>query len=84
MTTTGLAAHQIPAEILNDALLNTAIQGLPQNYSFEMHKTIHHIRKNESKMVALQMPEGLLMFACTISDIIERYATFESSINDIR
>ncbi len=72
-TTTGLAAHQIPAEILNDALLNAAIQELPQNYSFEIHKTIHHIRKNESKMVALQMPEGLQMFACTISDIIEQY-----------
>ena len=25
-------------------------------------------------MVALQMPEGLQMFACTIADIIERYA----------
>jgi len=24
-------------------------------------------------MVALQMPEGLQMFACTIADIIERY-----------
>ncbi len=25
-------------------------------------------------MVALQMPEGLQMFACTIADIIERWA----------
>ena len=25
-------------------------------------------------MVALQMPEGLQMFACTIADIIEKYA----------
>ena len=68
------AAHQIPLEILSDQQLNNAVNQLPSNYSFEIHKTIHHIRKNNAKMVALQMPEGLQMFACTISDIIERYA----------
>ncbi|KAH9938244.1 putative diphthamide synthesis protein-domain-containing protein [Fomitopsis serialis] len=57
-------ATQIPQDILND---------LPTNYSFEIHKTIHHVRKNNAKMVALQMPEGLQMFACTIADIIERF-----------
>ncbi|KAF8489112.1 diphthamide synthesis protein [Gautieria morchelliformis] len=67
------ATHQIPQEILSDPQLNTAIQQLPSNYSFEIHKTVHHVRKNNSKMVALQMPEGLQMFACTISDIIERF-----------
>ena len=66
--------NQIPSEILEDAELNAAISRLPTNYSFEIHKTIHHIRKNNSKMVALQMPEGLQMFACTIADIIEQYA----------
>ena len=65
-------ANQIPPEILNDAQLNAAIKQLPSNYSFEIHKTIHHIRKNNSKMVGLQLPEGLQMFACTIADIIER------------
>jgi len=68
-----LLARQIPPDILNDPLLNQAIGQLPANYSFEIHKTIHHIRKNGAKMVALQMPEGLQMFACTIADIIERY-----------
>jgi 2-(3-amino-3-carboxypropyl)histidine synthase len=68
-----LLARQIPPDILNDPLLNQAIGQLPVNYSFEIHKTIHHIRKNGAKMVALQMPEGLQMFACTIADIIERY-----------
>jgi 2-(3-amino-3-carboxypropyl)histidine synthase len=63
---------QIPQDILLNAQLNDAIKQLPSNYSFEIHKTIHHIRKNNSKMVALQMPEGLQMFACTIADIIER------------
>ncbi|KAI1795143.1 Diphthamide synthesis [Ganoderma leucocontextum] len=66
-------ANQIPPDILNDAQLNTAIKQLPSNYSFEIHKTIHHVRKNQTKMVALQMPEGLQMFACTIADIIERF-----------
>ncbi|KAI0306904.1 diphthamide synthesis protein [Multifurca ochricompacta] len=65
--------NQIPQEILSDSQLNNAIKQLPSNYSFEIHKTIHHIRKNNSNMVALQMPEGLQMFACTIADIIERF-----------
>ena len=73
ITAAALLARQIPPDILNDPLLNQAIGQLPANYSFEIHKTIHHIRKNGAKMVALQMPEGLQMFACTISDIIERY-----------
>jgi len=64
--------NQIPQDILSDVELNNAIKQLPSNYTFEIHKTIHHIRKNNSKMVALQMPEGLQMFACTIADIIER------------
>ncbi|OCH92901.1 Diphthamide synthesis [Obba rivulosa] len=66
-------ANQIPQDILSDARLNAAIQQLPSNYSFEIHKTIHHVRKNNAKMVALQMPEGLQMFACTIADIVERF-----------
>lgn len=67
-------SNQIPQEILSDEHLNTAIKQLPSNYSFEIHKTIHHVRKNNATMVALQMPEGLQMFACTIADIIERCA----------
>lgn len=63
---------QIPPEILHDEQLNAAIKLLPSNYSFEIHKTIHHVLKNKATMVALQMPEGLQMFACTIADIIEQ------------
>ncbi|GJJ07323.1 hypothetical protein Clacol_001524 [Clathrus columnatus] len=65
--------HQIPLEIIDDPQLNQAIQELPPNYTFEIHKTIHHIKKNGFKMVALQMPEGLQVYACAISDIIERF-----------
>lgn len=67
-----VVGNQIPPEILNDEQLNAAIKQLPPNYSFEIHKTIHHVRKNGATMVALQMPEGLQMFACTIADIVER------------
>jgi len=76
----GIAAHQIPADILNDPLLNEAIQLLPSNYSFEIHKTIHHVRKNNATMVGLQMPEGLQMYACTIADIIERFTPVHEGI----
>lgn len=65
--------NNIPPEILHDEAINAAIALLPSNYSFEIHKTIHRIRTSESKKVALQMPEGLLMFATTISDILTRF-----------
>ncbi|KLO15875.1 Diphthamide synthesis [Schizopora paradoxa] len=68
-------ANQIPKDILEDEQLNIAITRLPSNYSFEIHKTIHNIRKHAAKMVALQMPEGLQMFACTIADIIEEFTS---------
>lgn len=65
---------QISADILNDDLLNAAIQTyLPSNYNFEIHKTIHHVRHYGSTCVALQMPEGLTLWATAISDIIERF-----------
>ncbi|RFU25725.1 hypothetical protein B7463_g10610, partial [Scytalidium lignicola] len=65
--------NQVPPEILNDPAINAAIALLPSNYSFEIHKTIHRIRTNGSKKVALQMPEGLLLFATTISDILTQF-----------
>ncbi|KAF8665807.1 hypothetical protein AX16_000250 [Volvariella volvacea WC 439] len=70
---TSVLSNQIPPDILHDERLNAAINQLPPNYSFEIHKTIYHIRKNNATMVALQMPEGLQMFACAIADIIETF-----------
>ncbi|TDL29440.1 diphthamide synthesis protein [Rickenella mellea] len=72
--------NQIPIDILEDNSLRAAIAQLPSNYSFEIHKTIHQIRKNGAKMVALQMPEGLQLFACTIADIIEQFTTASTVI----
>lgn len=65
-------ATQVPDEILHSEEINNAISLLPSNYNFEIHKTIHRIRQNNSKKVALQFPEGLLLYACTISDILEK------------
>lgn len=110
-------ANQIPDDILNDAKLNLAIEQLPVNYSFEIHKTVWSVRKAEAKkgtyisqappfqvhmgvhvqwtfffffsrsmlshsslIVALQFPEGLLIFACTISDILEKFCGVETLV----
>lgn len=76
----GKTSSQIPADILNNVDLNTAISVLPGNYNFEIHKTIWRVRQTNSKCVALQFPEGLLMFACAIADIIERFTDAETII----
>ena len=38
----------------------------------QIHKTIWRIKQKGAKRIALQFPEGLLMYACVISDILER------------
>ncbi|KAK6968719.1 Diphthamide biosynthesis protein 1 [Biomphalaria glabrata] len=75
-----LTAHQIPDEILNDEKLNTAIKQLPENYNFEIHKTIWKVRQTCSKRVALQFPEGLLLYACVIADIIESFTDADTVV----
>ncbi|KAL9934146.1 hypothetical protein V8E36_007228 [Tilletia maclaganii] len=78
-TSTRLA--QIPDDLLNDPLLNDSIAHLlPSAYNFEIHKTIHHLRHFHAKRVALQMPEGLTMFATAIADIVARYTDAEPVI----
>ncbi|KAF2076032.1 hypothetical protein CYY_002646 [Polysphondylium violaceum] len=75
-----MAAQQVPEDILNDVELNNALKVLPSNYNFEIFKTIHRLRLNQSKRVALQFPEGLLMYSCLISDILEKFAGVETII----
>jgi 2-(3-amino-3-carboxypropyl)histidine synthase len=65
--------NQVPKEILEDVNLQAAIGLLPANYSFEIPKTIHRIRSSGARKVALQMPEGLLLFAATVSDILTQF-----------
>ncbi|KAE8752326.1 hypothetical protein FOCC_FOCC001119 [Frankliniella occidentalis] len=74
------SVNKIPDDIMNNPELNLAINALPKNYNFEVHKTVWRIRHLGSKRVALQMPEGLLMFATTICDIIENFTEADTVI----
>lgn len=64
--------NKIPEDLLNDRDLLAEVAKLPANYNFEIAKTIWRLRQSQAKRVALQFPEGLLLFACPISDIIQR------------
>jgi 2-(3-amino-3-carboxypropyl)histidine synthase len=47
---------------------------LPSAYTFEIVKTIQRVNTLNAKHVALQMPEGLLLYATVISDVLQRLA----------
>eukprot|EP00606_Chrysophyceae_sp_TOSAG23-5_P000638 GSChrysophyteH2.ASY1.ANO1.32.1 assembled CDS len=68
-----VAKRKIPDDILLNEALNAAIAILPANYNFEIHKTLWRIRTEKATSVALQFPEGLLMYACTIADILIKW-----------
>ena len=72
--------NQIPSDILNDPNLARAIKPLPANYSFEIHKTIWRLRNGNVSRLALQFPEGLLLYATTLADV---FKTFVPSIRDV-
>ncbi|XP_053680872.1 2-(3-amino-3-carboxypropyl)histidine synthase subunit 1 [Anopheles nili] len=72
--------NKIPVTLLKDAELNEAIAALPANYNFEIHKTVWRVRETKAKRVALQMPEGLLMYSLVISDIIERFTEADTIV----
>jgi len=72
--------NKVPDEILNDPELQLAMKVLPDNYNLEIPKTIWRIKRDKFKRVALQLPEGLTMFATTISDIIEAFTGAETVI----
>lgn len=76
----GRAASQIPESITKDADLNEAIKLLPSNYNFEIHKTVWNVKNASAKRVALQMPEGLLMYALIVSDILEQFCEVETVV----
>lgn len=77
---TAHALNAIPPSILHDQEINDAIALLPPNYNFEIHKSIHRIRTSGAKSIALQFPEGLLLFATTISDILTRFCPGTSTL----
>lgn len=53
--------NKIPQSILDDPQINEAIEALPNNYNFEIHKTIWRVRELKAKRVALQLPEGVCL-----------------------
>ncbi|KAI6191998.1 Diphthamide biosynthesis protein 1 [Aphelenchoides bicaudatus] len=67
-------------KISADENLIKDLEILPKNYTFEVPKTIWKIRSTDSKLVALQMPEGLLLYACIVSDILVKYTGCETII----
>lgn len=76
----GRAMNQVPQDILEDKELNEAIKLLPLNYNFEIHKCVWNIRKHQALRVALQMPEGLLIYSLVISDILEQFCEVETVV----
>jgi 2-(3-amino-3-carboxypropyl)histidine synthase len=69
--------NQIPDDIRNDPALNAAIAQLPINYNFEIHKTVWRVRTEKAAVVALQFPEGLLMYSCIIADILRSFCNVD-------
>eukprot|EP00934_Nitzschia_sp_Nitz4_P001255 Nitzschia sp. Nitz4//scaffold202_size38995//3482//4762//NITZ4_007627-RA/size38995-processed-gene-0.36-mRNA-1//1//CDS//3329541369//1255//frame0 len=45
---------------------------LPTAYSFEIVKTVRRINNLKAAHIALQMPEGLLLYATVLSDVLQR------------
>ena len=68
--------RQTPAEYVPPPeLLNIISQTLPADYEFEIPKTIWRIQTLKARHVCLQMPEGLLMYATSIGDILKRFSS---------
>lgn len=70
----------VPEHITGNQLLAEAIEILPPHYNFEIHKTLHRIEtltdelKKQELRVSLQFPEGLMLFACVVSDILREFS----------
>ena len=60
--------------------MNAALSALPSNYSFEVHKTVWRLRQAKTRSLALQFPEGLLLFATTLADIFQTHCP---SVEDV-
>ena len=72
-------------EMKEDKLLTLAISKLPNNYNFEIYKSLDKIKKIKNKKkskvrIALQFPDGLMCFSILISDILTTFGKCESII----
>jgi 2-(3-amino-3-carboxypropyl)histidine synthase len=76
----GKRPNQIPDSILTNPLLAIKKQLLPNNYNFEIEKTLWRIQETQAKRIGLQFPEGLQMFACILCDILKSLSEIEDCI----
>ncbi|VWU50608.1 diphthamide biosynthesis protein 1, putative [Hepatocystis sp. ex Piliocolobus tephrosceles] len=61
----------IPKFIYENVILQKAIKrAFPENYNFEIYKCIDIILREKYKRIALQLPEGLLIWGLYISEIL--------------
>jgi len=72
-------------EMKEDKLLALAISKLPNNYNFEIYKSLDKIKKIKNKKkskvrIALQFPDGLMCFSILISDILTTFGKCETII----
>ena len=66
--------HHLHKQLASDC------SSLPENYSFQIAKTIHRARETNVTRIALQFPEGLILYATTISNIIWRHTKVASTL----
>ena len=72
-------------ELLDNDLLSLIISKLPENYNFEIYKSILRVRElktqlNRKPRVSLQFPDGFVIYSLFISDILEKFAGCECLI----
>ena len=69
-------AQQQKEPTIDPILLEQTLQAsnLPKAYSFEIPKTVQRIHDLKASHIALQMPEGLLLYATVLSDVLRRLA----------
>ncbi|XXQ37264.1 2-(3-amino-3-carboxypropyl)histidine synthase subunit 1 [Plasmodiophora brassicae] len=69
----------LPAEIRRK-LAELVAECLPSNYEFEIEKTVRRCLQDNVRCVALQFPEGLLAYACTIGDLLTTFTSVDDVI----
>jgi 2-(3-amino-3-carboxypropyl)histidine synthase len=72
-------------DLLENDLLTLAISKLPENYNFEIYKSILRVRELKEQLkrkprVSLQFPDGFVIYSLFISDILEKFADCECLI----
>ena len=71
-STTGSPAPSLSPEE-TAAISAAAAAVLPPHYNFEVAKTVLKVRAARARRVGLQLPEGLLLFACALADLIAHF-----------